>query len=129
MARPLPRYPDRHGVMATPRSPWMVKVHELLADGHWHDRETLVTAAMPLVPPGKAARTAVDNRDRMAATRRQQGVPVTPSQVRRHDDQTVGARTKVTHSISAALSRGHLQRRIVAGRIQIRRTPPKDTPT
>lgn len=115
--------------MATPRSPWMVKVYELLADGHWHDRETVVVAAMPLVPPGKAARTAVDNRDRMAATRRQQGVPVTPSQVRRHDDQTVGARRKVTHSISAALSRGHLQRRTVDGRPQIRLTPQEDTPT
>ena len=115
--------------MGTPRSPWMVKVYELLADGAWHDRETVVVAAMPLVPPGKAARTAVDNRDRMAATRRQQGVPVNPSQARRHDDQAVGARTKVTHSISAALSYGHLQRRIVDGRPQIRLTPQEDTPT
>ena len=110
--------------MPTQRSPWMVKIHELLADGAWHDRETLVDAAMPLVPPGKAARQATYDRARLAATRRAHGVPETPSNGRPQDPHTVGARTKVTHSLCAATRRGLLQRRTVDGRIQIRLNPP-----
>ena len=106
--------------MPTQRSPWLVKIHELLADGAWHDREALVDAAMPLVPPGKAARQAAYDRARLAATRRAQGVPTIPSNGRPQDTQTVGARTKVTHSLSAATRRGHLERRTVNGVIQIR---------
>lgn len=106
--------------MGTPRSPWMAKIYDLLADGDWHDRETLVTAAMPLVPPGKAARTAAADRERMHAARRRQGVAVIPSQSRRHDDQAVGARTKVTHSLSGAIRAGHIEQHTVAGVIQIR---------
>lgn len=115
--------------MPTPRSPWMVKIYELLADGAWHDRETLVLAAMPLVPPGKAARQAAYDRARLAATRRAQGVPTIPSNGRPQDTQTVGARAKVTHSLSAATRRGHLERRTVDAHPQIRLAPQEDTPT
>lgn len=115
--------------MGASRSPWMVKVYELLADGAWHDRETLVLAAMPHVPPGKAARQAAYDRARLNTRRRTRGVPEVPSSSRPQDPQTVGARTKVTHSISAALRYGHLQRRTVAGRPQLRLTPQEDPPT
>lgn len=115
--------------MGASRSPWMVKVYELLADGAWHDRETLVVAAMPHVPPGKAARQAAYDRARLNTRRRTRGVPESPSSSRPQDPQTVGARTKVGHTIGNAISRGQLQHRTVDGRPQIRLAPQEDTPT
>ena len=113
--------------MATPRSPWMVKVHELLASGDWVDREALMAAAMPLVPPGKATRAAAYQRDRQDAARRRRGDPVIPANSKPMDSQTVGARCVVGHSIGTAVGQGRLQRRTVAGRIQIRRNPQPTT--
>lgn len=42
--------------MATPPSPAYRRIMELLADGEWHDVETIVVAAMRAVPPGPAFR-------------------------------------------------------------------------
>jgi hypothetical protein len=42
--------------MSVPRSPASTRILELLADGHWHDREEIIAAA--LLPPGRAWRSA-----------------------------------------------------------------------
>lgn len=116
--------------MGTPRSPWMVKIHELLADGGWHDREDLMAAAMPLVPPGKAERQAKVERDRQDAARRRKGDPIIRANSKPSDPVAVGARIVVGHSLGTAVDQGRLQRRrLPDGRIQIRRNPQEDTPT
>lgn len=110
--------------MSTPRSPWMVKVHELLADGDWVDREELMAAAMPVVPPGKAERQAKVERNRQDAARRRRGDTVIPSNSKPSDPVAVGARIVVAHSLGTAVGQGRLERRRLAdGRIQIRRNP------
>jgi hypothetical protein len=42
--------------VSPPLAPWSRRILELLADGAWHDREELITAAMATVPPGMAFR-------------------------------------------------------------------------
>lgn len=110
--------------MGTPRSPWMVKIHQLLESGDWVDREQLVTAAMPLVPPGKAARQAKVERDRQEAVRRRRGGPVIRANSRPSDQVAVGARIVVAHSLGTAVGQGRLERRrLDDGRLQIRIPP------
>ena len=115
--------------MPTPKSPARNRLDELLADGEWHDREQLVRALMPLIPPGQAVRTATRNRAGKRRRRAEQGMEPTPKYGRPADEQTVGARTCAYSVIATAVRFHTAERRTVAGRIQIRRTPPKDTPT
>lgn len=61
--------------MPPPLTPWTAKIYELLADGQWHDREPVVAAAAKAVPPGRAKRTAEDERVRERGRRATKGLP------------------------------------------------------
>lgn len=109
--------------MAPPRSPVRLRLDELLADGDWHDREPIVLALMPLVPPGQAVRRANLNRSRWRADHGCQPHDGTHGGTPPRDDQAVGARSIVTGLLSTLVGAGRLERRGDAGRTQIRLTP------
>lgn len=109
--------------MGTPLSPWMAKVYDQLADGEWHDRDTVTTTAMPLVPPGKAIRQNQQERAHTADQRRTAGAPLVPGNSRPGDPQAAGARSLVIRGIGAAARFGRIERRTVDGITQIRIPP------
>lgn len=108
--------------MGAPRSPWMVRAYELLADGDWHDRDAVVTAVMPLVPPGKAIRQHQRDLEGARARRAANGAPPSPAGRRPGNPTTSGARRKAMNAISRATADGRIERRTVAGVTQIRLT-------
>lgn len=90
-------------------------MHELLADGDWHDRDHIIAGMVPLVPPAKAARAAERDRQRQAAS---------THRIKNHDRVVeVGARIIVRNAIKQAVADGTVERRTVEGRTEIRRTP------
>lgn len=108
--------------MATPKTPWRVRLDELLVDGQWHDQEELIAGMVPVIPPGKAARHAIDYRARQRRKRGNPG-PANPSFSRAADDQTVGARDIARHTINRTLQLGTIERRYTADHTLIRRRP------
>ena len=112
-----------------PKTPARQRVDELLADGAWHDRDTVIAEAVGVVPPGVAARRA--RRDRTAAREYDAARAEQAGRARRPgvggrgpgDDVRVGARSIVRDVISSAVDRGALQRRRNVDRIEIRLAP------
>lgn len=112
--------------MPTPKSAARRRLDELLADGTWHDRATIVAAIEPLVPPGKASRHAQAERDRNRwAREKAKGGPLgpptgggTPS-----SDRT-GAHDIAMRTLNRAVQTGAIERRTLPdGTVQIRRRP------
>lgn len=110
--------------MPTPKSPARLALDQVLADGEWHDRSTVIGLIAPHVPPGQAVRTARRLREHQAATRRRQGVARNPSQSRARDAQTVGAHDIARSTINRAADFGAIERTTAPdGTVLIRRTP------
>lgn len=68
---PVPEY-DAQGRPPYQRSRMTelgVLAHKLLADGQWHDRDTIVAQLMKAVPPGEAYRATQYQRQRMRIAR------------------------------------------------------------
>lgn len=95
------------------RTPWTAKVVELLADGEWHPRETVIVEAMKTFPPGRAFRAGERERARLAERDGYQYGP------RRHgDDDTsvsTGARRRVMGNVHSLIKAGRLERALVDG--------------
>lgn len=100
--------------MGTPLSDWRRRVHELLADGEWHEQDPVVRDAMRLVPPGPAYRQAETSRKNRpdAPEKRTQGTDA--------DAIAAGQRQIVMQSIYAGVRYGSFDRKREGKRIYIR---------
>lgn len=106
--------------MTPPRSATRLRLEELLADGEWHDREPIVQALMLVVPPGQAVRRAHHTRARWRTDHGCQPYTGATGGTPPRDDQAVGARSLAMGLITTLVTVGRLERRTVAGVIQIR---------
>lgn len=99
--------------MPNPKTPERRRLDEILADGAWHDRETVVAALAPLVAPGVATREAERNRRHTNGHDRQR----TKGHGQAHD---VGARLIAIKRIGTGVRPGKIEQRRHAGRVEIR---------
>lgn len=116
--------------MPTPKTPQRVRLDELLADGAWHDREPLISAAAAAVPPGVAARHATRARAayraKYARWLNRHGLTPRPAVggAAPADDVRVGARALADIALRSAVRTGAYQQRALRdGTVRYRLTP------
>lgn len=80
-------------------------MHDLLADGEWHEQELVVRDAMRLVPPGPAFRHAENARQRLTPGPRQKGDE--------SDAIAAGQRQITMQSLHAAVRSGKIERKTI----------------
>ena len=87
-----------------------IRLDELLADGQWHDRDTILTELMAHVPPGKAIRRAIDQRAGDRRRRNGHAQMTNPEFSQPQDNQRVGARSIARDVLNSAVTRGTIER-------------------
>jgi hypothetical protein len=99
------------------RTPWSGLIRQILLDGEWHDRMTVVRTAAALVPPSVAYRKAEKHR---LASSTQRGTPPVPERVRgdTHDAVKVGSRHVVTDNLWSMYQNGAVERDLENDRIR-----------
>lgn len=87
--------------------PWTLKILEILADKEWHNYESVMKEAAPLVPPGMGWRQAEENRVAYYSKRK---VPI-GERVRgdRNDTIKTGQRFYVSKGIKSLRSSGRIE--------------------
>ena len=90
------------------RSPSRRAIDQMCADGDWHARGPLLTAAIAAVPPGQAIRTA-------QATRAQRRKGATALEYRQSDAQTVGARAIGREAVNSAMRSPEYELTVIDG--------------
>ena len=91
--------------MSAPLAPWSKAISAVLADGRWHTRDELFAAALPTIPPGRAARRGELDREINRASRGAE-----PAPRRKGDAHYTGARTIVRGVLRSAVIRGRVER-------------------
>lgn len=87
-------------------TPWGQAIDRVLADGEWHQRNELLDAATPTVPPGIAYRTGERQRS-------EEKIWGTPGPRKFGDESTAvaaGARRRARDVLNARLRTGTVQR-------------------
>jgi hypothetical protein len=98
--------------MGQPLSEWRKRIHELLADGEWHELDPVVKDALLRVPPGPAFRHAEKQRERQSGEPRQRGDM--------DDAIAAGRRSIAMQSVGAAVRSGKLERKEENGKLWLR---------
>lgn len=104
-----------------PRNPQGQRLHDILSDSRWHDREYLIADVALYVPYGPAVRRAVKERKRKRKSRTDTS---STDDHRRMDDFTAGSRSFVTEMIYNWHHRGVVEHRYTDdGRREYRLVP------
>jgi hypothetical protein len=99
-------------------SPQTMKLLSLLEDGNWHEREDLIVATIPVVPPGIAYRRAEKNRSYNLTHREGEPNGIRP-RVKQTDASFIiatGARAAATESLASLQANGRVEKEIRDGK-------------
>lgn len=99
------------------KSPWSNVVRQMLLDGKWHDRMTVLRTAAAQVPPSVAYRKAESHR---YSSSRKRGGPGVPERVRgdTHDAVQAGSRQMVSDVLYAMYQGGNIEKDVENDRIR-----------
>lgn len=117
--------------MPTPKTPQFARAEDLLADGRWHERETLVRELAKVIPVGVALRYTESRRLAKARKRIEAGFPSIGAEQGRKVERSTNFRAATGRRRLAFVALARFERRIdVDGTVWVRDQrlshPPED---